>query len=235
MVFNNFTWVKMRVKVSKVFLIALLSFSFNTEISAQYYQEGNRLVGGLVAGANFTQVDGDGYRGYNNIMPSGGGILYMPMNDVGLPFAGTLAWSMEVLYNGKGAYGSGVYDFTSMTSQRITLHYAELPFQLNYWNGPRKSIYGMGFAVGYLGASEEKIETTSGQTYQFPFRKFDFSFLMTANFHVWRGFFLSPRFQYSLVSIRQKNAVPNSFGREEQFNNVLSVRLMYLFNVGSRY
>lgn len=218
-------------KGSKVLLIVLFSLLNTLKSSAQYYESGNRLVGGLIGGGNFSQVDGDGYKGYNKISPTGGGILYFPINNADLPFDGTLAWSMEVLYSGKGAYGSGASVSPVLLSQKISLTYAEVPLQLNYWRGPRKSIFGAGFALGYLGASEEKLNTIGGQTYNFPFRKLDISFLMTANFHIGYGFFISPRFQYSLMSVRKKNAALTGFGREQQFNNVWGIRLMYLFNV----
>lgn len=218
-------------KGSKVILIALFSLVNIPFVSAQYDYDNARPVGGLLAGANFTQVDGDGYKGYNKISPAGGGILYLPVRNAGLPFEGTLAWSMEVLYAGKGAYGSGSGIATNVQSQKISLVYAEIPLQLNYWRGPRKSIYGAGFALGYLGASAEEISMVSGQVYNFPFRKLDVSFLATASLHIGYGFFVSPRFQYSLASIRKPDAALSSFGRAEQFNNVWSIKLMYLFNV----
>ena len=218
-------------KGSKVILIVWFSLVNMPLARAQYDYDHPRPVGGLLAGANFTQVDGDGYKGYNKISPAGGGILYLPVRNAGLPVEGTLAWSMEVLYSGKGAFGQGSGAATNVQRQKISLVYAEIPLQLNYWRGPRKSIYGAGFAVGYLGASEEEISTVSGQTYNFPFRKLDVSFIATANFHIGYGFFVAPRFQYSLASIRKPDAALSSFGRPEQFNNVWSVKLMYLFNV----
>lgn len=218
-------------KFITIFGIMLLSLSTRTSLNAQQYDGSQRWTGGLIAGANFSQVDGDGYRGYNKTSPSLGGILYMPVP--GFEMAdGMLAWSLEVLYNGKGARGSGPTTAINLQSQSINLLYAEVPLQLNYWRGPRKSVYGAGLSFGYLGFSEEKIVSTSGQTFRFPFRRTDLSFILTANFHIGHGFFLSPRFQYSLMNIRKKNEDLNAFGRSEQFNNLWGVKLMYLFNTG---
>ncbi len=196
---------------------------------AQYGDVAARWTGGLIAGANFSQVDGDGYRGYNKTSPSLGGILYLPVPNFTMG-NGMLAWSIEVLYNAKGAKGSGRTQSIFLKSQAIDLVYAEVPLQFNYWRGPRKSVYGAGLALGYLGFSEEKIETTSGQTYNFPFRKIDLSFILSANLHVGHGFFLAPRFQYSLLNIRKKNDDLSAFGRTEQFNNLWGIKLMYLFD-----
>ncbi len=217
-------------KVRKILLITLISlWTPGLEARAQYDYTQAQWTGGLMAGANVSQVDGDGYKGYNKLSPALGGIIYIPVPDFEFG-QGCLAWSMEVLYSGKGASGSGSGTGSFMQSQDIRLTYAELPLQLNYWRGPRKSIYGAGLAVGYLATSEEKIITHSGQLYQFPFRKIDLSFVATASFHIAAGFFVAPRFQYSLLSIRKKHQDLTAFGREDQFNNVVGLKLMYLFD-----
>lgn len=224
-------------KLSKLFLLPLFIFLFqNPSAFGQYRNnpEYEELQGGLIAGLNFSQVDGDGYKGYKKTGFAGGGILYLPFgNDVGLPFEGTLALSLEVLYEQKGAHGAGSVLNSNITAQNIQLHYAEVPIQINLFRGTRKSNFGMGLAVGYLGASEETIEEDNQTTLKpgYPFHKFDLSYILTANIHVWNGFFLSPRFEYSLLSIRDNNG--RFGGRNQQFNNTLSVRLMYL--VGRKY
>lgn len=232
MISSAFTRQKTSAKGKKfitILGIMLLSLSTSSSLKAQRSSGGDRWTGGLIAGANFSQVDGDGYRGYNKTSPSLGGILYMPVPDIDIA-DGMLAWSLEVLYNGKGAKGSGPTTAITVQSQSIDLLYAEVPLQLNYWRGPRKSIYGTGLSLGYLGFSEEKIISTSGQVFQFPFRRIDLSFILTANLHIGHGFFLSPRFQYSLLNIRRRNDDLNAFGRSQQFNNVWGIKLMYLFN-----
>lgn len=220
-------------KLNKQFLLSLSLFFF-LQSSAAFGQYRNNpeyeeLQGGLVAGLNFSQVDGDGYKGYKKTGFTGGGILYLPFgNDIGLPFDATLALSLEVLYEQKGAHGSGSILNSNVTAQNIQLHYAEVPIQINLFRGTRKSNFGMGLAIGYLGASEETIEEENQTTLKpgYPFHKFDLSYILTANIHIWNGFFLSPRFEYSLLSIRNNNG--RFGGRNQQFNNTLSVRLMYL-------
>lgn len=225
--------MKTRSKIQKTFwLFALISiFTFNRAFSqSSYNSEYEELQGGLVGGINFSQVDGDGYKGYQHFGWAGGGILYLPLgNDVGLPFDATVAFSVEVLYEHKGAFGKGAVLNANLAQQRIDLHYAEVPIQINIFRGTRKSNFGMGLALGYLGFAEETIQFNDQQPQiknGYPFHKLDLNYVLTANIHIAQGFFLSPRFEYSLVSIRNNNG--RFGGRNEQFNNTLSLRLMYL-------
>ncbi len=219
----------MKLSVFCLIITVFLTFSqansqrFNA--NEDYY---NRLIGGFILGANATQVDGSGYDGYNKWGISGGGILYLTLDDIDLPFPGTIAFSLEVLYNQKGAIGRGLIK-SGVTSQVIDMHYAEIPIQVNLFRGTRKSNFGMGAAVGYLGFVEEVIENQSGVTLKdgYPFKKWDLSFVITGNLHLWNGFYFSPRFQYSMISIRNNNS--RFGGRNEQFNNIWSLRLMYMF------
>lgn len=214
-------------------LFLMLSFGSLLPAFAQYSNnpEYEELQGGLVAGANFSQVDGDGYKGYDKFGFTGGGILYLPFgNNVGLPFDATIALSLEVLYEQKGAHGNGAVFNTNVTGQDIRLHYAEVPIQLNLFRGTRKSNFGMGLALGYLGFSEETIEEDNTTTIKngYPFHEFDLSYVLTGNIHVFKGLFISPRFEYSLISVRNNNS--RFGGRDQQFNNTVSVRLMYLIS-----
>jgi hypothetical protein len=197
----------------------------------EYRQEYHELAAGLVGGATFTQVDGDGYKGYSKTGITGGGIIYLPFGQVDLPFDATIALSMEVLFTQKGAKGDGNVPNTNVYNQRTNLQYAEIPFQLNLYRGPRKSGFGMGLSIGYLASSEETVENHTGVSLKtsLPFNKFDLNYVLTGNIHLWNGFFLSPRFQYSLLSIRSGSEDAGYGGRNSQFNNVVELRVMYLF------
>jgi hypothetical protein len=96
---------------------------------------------------------------------------------------------------------------------------------LNLFRGTRKSGFGLGLALGYLGFSEETIEPGKLKEGN-PFKKLDLSFVLGGNIHIYKGFFLNPRFEYSLLSVRNNNG--RYGGRDTQFNNVVSLRVMYL-------
>jgi len=225
-----------RAKISKIVLITVVLFCTSTVKSlAQYRESYNTFIGGLVAGANFTQVDGDGYRGYHKTGINAGGIVYLPFGDMDLPVEGTIALSMEVLYVQKGSASNGPSQAYGLLSQNINLQYGEVPIQLNYFRGTQKSSVGAGLSIGYLGRYEELIDKGGGKIIKngFPFRRYELSFVLTGNIHIFKGFFISPRFQYALIPIRVSTG---GYGRNQQFNNVLSLRLMYLIGKrGQRY
>lgn len=222
-------------KIKKIGLIIWVLCGFIRQAHAQYYNnpEYTELQGGLIAGANFSQVDGDGYKGYDKTGINAGGILFLPFGEnVGLPFDATLALSLEVLYEQKGSVGKGaVPNSNGVVAQKIQLHYAEVPVMLNLFRGTRKSGFGMGLAVGYLGFSEETIEPGKLKEGN-PFKKLDFSFVLGGNIHIYKGFFLNPRFEYSLLSVRNNNG--RYGGRDTQYNNIISLRVMYLVSRRSR-
>ena len=220
-------------KVSKmvaivIFILSLFPFTTSAQYS-EYKEELHNLTGGLVGGINFSQVDGDGYKGYAKMGYTGGGVLFLPFGDIDMPIPdATVALSMEVLFTQKGSKGRGA--LTGLVSQDINLQYGEVPIQLNLYRGPRKSGFGAGFSIGYLASSEETVDPGNGLPVLkdgLPFKKFDLNFVLTGNLHIWNGIFVSPRFQYSLLSVRNNNSQYG--GRDQQFNNVVSIRLMYLF------
>ena len=211
--------------------IALLGFgTVQAQNPSTYYEEIPRtFYGGLIVGANLSQVDGDAYAGYHKAGLNVGGIVYTR-------FTPHLAASLEILFSQKGARGNQPQQLgntdTFLTDYRINLNYAEIPVMLNYFDR-RRSHFGAGFSYSQLINGEELIGITrSNQAGEvdasaYPFRKSDVNFLVSGNLHMTKGLFLNLRFQYSLFPVR-KTHYPG-IGRAEQYNNLFAVRLMYLF------
>lgn len=221
-------------KVSARLAFLLLLVLYSSRLSAQnpnnYYEEVPRVFyGGLVFGMNATQVDGDNYAGYKKFGINAGGIMYIRLDE-------HLAASVELLYSQKGARSDG--DRKSgpaiLQKYKVTLNYAEIPIQLNYFD-KRRSHFGAGFSIGrFISASEsgEALFLPAPVDFEkYPFNKMDYNFIIGGNLHLWKGLFLNARFQYSLVPIRkgEDNVPPFFSGRNEQFNNMWTVRVMYLF------
>jgi hypothetical protein len=221
---------KIRKFAAFIFITCLLS-AFSAKVYAQnYYEEDPRtFYGGLLLGGNFSQVDGDNFAGYHKAGLNAGGIVYAQM-------APHLAASIEILFSQKGsrAHKSQPTNSRAYSIYRydIKLNYAEVPLMLNYFD-KRKSHFGAGLSYSQLISSKEVVETDPVMATpidfekDYPFKKIDINFLVGFNLHLVKGLFLNGRFQYSLIPIR-KNIHPE-FGRSEQFSNLWTMRLMYLF------
>jgi len=190
-----------------------------------YVEEKRTFYGGLVAGGNFSQVDGDDFKGYAKIGANFGGIVFAQLDE-------GFAISMEILYSQKGSRSKSPAEAEpglTITNYRIELNYAEVPIMLNYFF-KRKSGFGAGFSYSQLASSNEVLTTDPPNSYNlenYPFHKVDINFLLGGNIHLHGGLFLNLRFQYSMIPIRHK--VPTFYFRGEQYNNLFAVRLMYLF------
>lgn len=192
-----------------------------------YVQDPKTFVGGLVGGVNFTQVDGDSYKGFRNIGLNTGVILYAR-------FTPTIAGSIEILYSQKGAKSNGPQlsngGITMITRQNITLNYAEVPVQINYFQDGKSNLGG-GLSYSQLISSKESIETNSSSIQydetKYPFKKMDLNLILGGQLHLHKGLYAGLRFQYSLLSIR--NDMDPVFGNPRQFNHLFALRLMYLF------
>lgn len=215
-------------KVKEMLLFFTLIF-INIPLFSQYYRSDDYggLAGGVYGGFSFSQINGDGYRGYDKFGYTGGGTLFLPMKNADLPFPGTLAWSLDVSFIQMGAFGNDMVG--SVQGQKINLTYAQVPFQLFYYQGTRKSNIGMGFAVGYLGWQEHLVDRGFGYELQNVdmYKKFDIGFVFTPNIHLYKGLFLSPRYYYSFMNVAKYKGL---IGSTHQFNNSVSLRLLYMFS-----
>jgi hypothetical protein len=195
--------------------------------SSFYVEEERTFYGGLVAGVNLAQVDGDNYAGYNKPGMNFGGFVYMPL---GSQFMAGL----ELSYVQKGAKGrpkeSGIPGVV-ITDYNINMNYAEVPLMIyyrdNHWHH-----YGVGFSYARLVSYTESVTTATNTPHdfeeeKFPLRKNDFNFILGGNLNIWKGLCAGVRFQYSLIPVRV--TPPIGLGRENQFNNLVAFRLAYVF------
>lgn len=189
-----------------------------------------RILGALSLGMNLTQVDGDEFFGFHKF-----GLNVGPM--VILPFGPKKNWSvsMELLYSQKGSYHSGQ---TDSTTYRLKLDYAEIPVLLHFTDKKVISA-GVGFSYGQLINFKETygglpIDTnffaqpTSGMS------NFDLAVIADLQIRLWSKLWAGVRYQYSMknnrtVMVTDPNDPKNPFTRK-QYNNVISVRLTWIFN-----
>ena len=193
---------------------------------------GQIIKGFAAAGMNMTQVDGDeayGYkmRGFN----AGLGIM--------IPFKKNFDISLETTFSQKGANQKAQYlafrgDDTLTGAYRLRLNYVEIPLMIHYTDKNFVTI-GAGFSFGRLVGAEEsehgKLTTTTALdgTYS----KNDYSVLFDLKMRVKGRLWGNFRYQYSMQRIREReysSLTGTESWNRSQFNNVLSLRLVYIFN-----
>ena len=225
--------VKFR-KIALLTTIVLLTLGVQNIYAQSYYEDDNRtFYGGLVAGAAFSQIDGDSYAGYYRFGFTGGGIVYAE-------FAPKYAVSVEVLYSQRGSKSNKRQLTTSenaeIHSYNVKLNYAEIPVLLNYFD-KRESHFGIGLSYAQLVSQEETASTNpsivadTANFARYSFKSNDINGIASVNLHLYKGFFLNIRYQYSLFSIR--DSFHPEFSRSDaakQTNNLIVLRIMYLFN-----
>jgi len=194
-----------------------------------YIEKPKLITVGLIAGANFAQVDGDNYAGYRKIGANVGGKGYVRLFK-------HVSFSFEMLYTQKGSK-SDLIRYSTLDSTTfalkygIKLNYVEIPLMLNYFD-KHKSHVGLGISISRLVSSSELLVTdppVNLNLANYPFRVNNYDLVAGADLHLWKGLYFDVRFQYSLVPIRTSS--PPGFSRsQDEYSNLWAVRLMYLFN-----
>lgn len=196
---------------------------------------GQIIKGEAIAGINLSQVDGDEAYGFHKIRPNVGvGVM--------IPFGKKGKWdvTIETLYSLKGAYQKPQYIDTLNSGEVLT---GEYKLHLNYFQIPALVLFtdkelitvGAGFSWGRLvGVKEwehgQRVDSTTLDNG--PYNKNDFSILGDLRIRIWKALKLNLRYEYSLVKIRTReftNRAGDSWTRN-QYNNVITFRLIYVFN-----
>jgi hypothetical protein len=190
-----------------------------------------RVLGAVSLGMNLTQVDGDDFYGFNKV-----GLNVGPM--VIVPFGKNQNWSvsMELLYSQKGSYHKGSSDSTISYTYKLVQDYVEIPVLVHFTD--KKLISGgVGFCYGQLINYKETHNSFYDTLYQYqtPLANNDISVIADIQIRLWSKLWANLRYQYSMRSNRTV-VVDNPFvyprqpETREQYNNVISIRLTWVFN-----
>ena len=206
-----------------VLIVSVLTFFGTQRVYSQSFNAG------LIAGAAFSQVDGDHYGGFHQLGWTLGAYVNLPFNDY-------LSGQMELKYSLLGArssvtevvdYGYNVYD--------LRLHYAEIPLMLRYNLGSFKisgrtlDFISLEAGVG-LDFRMKATEDVNGD-FQVTTQRWNF-FSATGNagvhFAITNHWGFGARFMYSIVPIRFNPDSPNIF-YGHYYNKVWQATVTYNF------
>jgi Outer membrane protein beta-barrel domain len=184
---------------------------------------------------NLTQVDGDEIYGFHkagfNIGPS-----------AIIPFGKNKKWSvnLELLFSQKGSYQKvGPSDTTNEPRPyyKLRLDYVEVPVFVKFTDN---NIISGGLGVSYaqlVNVKEIEHDSTTPTNLQSPYTLGDLQILADVQFRLWQRLWFDLRYSYSMYPIRTRHFKVEKVGGggydewdRKQYNNVISLRLIYVFN-----
>lgn len=195
-------------KINATILLVLI----NLGIQAQNFNAG------LTLGIAATQVDGDGYGGFDKAGPIGG--IWVSRN-----FHRNWFGRMELRYTQKGSYAKTSTETSSF--YRMRLHYFEVPLLTGY-----RFVNGFqtiaGLSAGYLGGAQEMTDLGS-----FPdedidaFKKFEMAGIVGIEYNYSERWAIGTYFSYSLAPIRNHRGSITYRLNKGQYNQVLELIVRY--------
>jgi len=221
--------------------ILLIIVSFSLILSERSFSQ--HILGAVSAGINLSQVDGDEVYGFKKVGFNGG-------PSVIIPFGKNKKWSvtLELLFSQQGSRQKSVYPVSNTIDSaragfydgyRLSLNYVQIPVIVHFTD-KRFLAGGLGFQYGQLvGVTEyEDYNDNRGfarstTTLQGPYTRADIQALADVRIRIYRGFWFNVRYSYSILPIRTREFVNPFFGNtwlRKQYNNVISLRLVYIFN-----
>jgi len=218
----------------KIFLIILPLLCSEHSKAQEIFSAGDDRIfyGSLNLGANFSQVDGDGFSGYHKVGIAGGASVYVH-------FWTIFAASLGLGYAQKGSHEARISETSigpAVFRYRAHLQYAEVPLLLHLLLDCPNTVlgkirYSAGFSYSRLLSStetSEDINTIRISPELYPFRKQDWSGIVGLGYRIYGAWFLSGQYQYTIGSIRSEPYIPPGYGQGRQRNNVMTLRLMYI-------
>ncbi len=226
--------MKNAIAIIFVFFISVNSLSVQAQKKTD---EGDitvdrQIKGVLIGGFNLSQVDGDECYGFNKfgINAGFGGIL---------PLGHRFSLSLEVLYDEKGSfqkYPPSAVDSLQLPYYSLKWNYLTAPIMVHY-EDRNTWTFGVGLSWGRLISHKEKEwnvlkawDRPDTITYK---TKNDFAIIADLRFRIWKHLKFNIRYSYSIAPIRKREFVnPVNFESwsRKQYNNVITVRLLYYFN-----
>jgi len=176
--------------------------------------------GGVLAGLNASQVDGDSYSGYNKAGIVAGGYVLTNLSR-------TLFSGMEIKFAQKGSRKNPNPKTGDQELYIMRLNYIDLPVYLGVHTSEKTSILA-GLSAGYLISGNEY-----GNYGKFPpedqhaFNNFDFQGFLGFRFQMTDRLSIDLRGAYSLLPIRDQPGVGVNYWISNQFSNLLNTTLLY--------
>ena len=181
-------------------------------------------------GLNLSQIDGDTYWGYTKF-GFDGGIGAM------VRFHKYFSVSMELGYTMWGANANLV---SNADKYRVNANYVQVPISLNV-HDKEIVMFSAGVNLGYLVSFSERNEIGNNildSAWEPQPKKFDLDAFASVHFLIKKQFGIGLKFSYSMLPFRSIEPQYASTGltriRGGEYNNVLTIRFMYILKAWKR-
>ncbi len=170
--------------------------------------------GGVAAGVNFSQVDGDNYAGFNKIGLNAGPLVHINFN-------ANWSLSLEIDYSQKGSKTKP--DPNNYNTFIMQLHYVEVPALINY-NDKNRLIFQAGAAYGRLFYSYAE---ASGIPFEGTYENDEISYVIGGTFLLGelKHWGVNVRYQGSVTSV----GAPMNVNAVGLVNRLITFRGIYYF------
>ncbi len=189
----------------------LLMFTFLACSQSPFYA-------GISFGAITSQVDGDGYGGYNKSGIHGG--VWVSRN-----FSDNYSYLLEISYRPKGSKNSLKSNEDEIDYYKLNLHYVEVPITIRYYH--KNYFFDISTGIAYL--AKEYVEGYVEGFFQSSditgFNKFDFIVAAGIGLKINDYWHVKARFTYSVFDAAKQYKPPQFIRHNWQNNNDLSVGL----------
>lgn len=185
---------------------------------------GQNIKGGILAGINASQVDGDCHGGYSKLGLNGGVIAIVPMSD-------RWSLSLEMLYSQRGSRERFNVNNVSGITYRLRLTYIDVPILANFAVDEKLS-FGSGLVLGVLARSREFVNGVENLPISPEFNKFDIDVVINGQYKFADHLYANARFSITFIPTPIR-VVPSCSGTPRlvgQINKFLTFRVVYIFN-----
>lgn len=200
-----------------------------TENETTYFKDGNKLFRGyVVAGMNFTQIDGDRMAGYNQIGANVGGGVFVT-------YTKKFTNSLEISYTMRGAKSGLAHTQKTNNYSWFQMDYIEIPLMFNYHDF-KIAIFSAGFSFTQLIRS--KYVNIDPNT---EFYNSNFDLVAGVTFLFKNHWGLNFKYNYSIMNnlvnggkrgtivTQPAKSSSTGGGSLNWYHNVLTFRAMYVF------
>ena len=203
----------------------LLLLSIFTAPAWSQEDPSRRFKAGVLVGFNASQIDGDGYTGFDKAGALIGGYVY---SDIAEKFR----VQFELNYTQKGSRDPVGSDSINLNFYRIALDYMEIPLLFQYRN--KKFLYEVGPSLGVLVRSVEEDANgiLEGQQENFDFHATEIAYHLGVSYQLMDQLSAGARYSRSLLPVSDKTEFLTRFATfgGGSYNIVIGLSLRYTFS-----